>query len=41
MSNCENLGKYGLDIPSGVKLSEKQISYIGQSLKTIALKILN
>jgi len=41
MPNCENLGKYGLDIPSGVKLSEKQISYIGKSLKTIALKILN
>jgi perosamine synthetase len=40
MSNCEYLGKYGLDIPSGVKLSEIQINYIGKSLKIIALKLL-
>jgi len=40
MLNCENLGKYGLDIPSGVKLKKRHIYFIGKTLKKIAQKLL-
>ncbi len=34
--NCENISKYGFDIPSGVKLTKKNIKIIGQTILKIA-----
>lgn len=34
--NCENISKYGFDIPSGIKLTKKNIKFIGKTILKIA-----
>jgi len=41
LPNCEKISKLGVDIPSGIKLSEKDIEYISKNLKEIVKKHLN
>lgn len=40
LPNCEKISKIGVDIPSSIKLSEKDINYIAENLKTLAKKLL-
>jgi len=39
LPNCEYISKYGFDIPSGIKLREKEIKYIANSIIKICEKI--
>tara|TARA_B100001123_G_scaffold436933_1_gene568214 strand:+ start:1950 stop:3056 length:1107 start_codon:yes stop_codon:yes gene_type:complete len=41
LPNCEKMSKSGVDIPSSIKLSEKDIDLIAKNLKIIAKKLLS
>ena len=41
LPNCEKMSKLGVDIPSSIKLSEKDIDFIAKNLKAIAKKLLS
>ena len=39
LPNCEKIAKFGLDIPSGVSLSQKDIIFVAKKLLEIAKKL--
>lgn len=40
LPNCENMSRVGLDIPSGVKLNSASIAYIGNTIVSLAKKLI-